>query len=82
MTEEILEPVDVAAVFGNNQIRPRWFVWKNRRYPVEKITYTWREKEGEEVICYFSVTSSATLYYLAYHTKKLKWVLDRIFLDG
>ena len=82
MTEEILEQVEVGAVFGRDRIKPRWFVWKNRKYPVEKVNYIWQDAKGEELIYYFSVIAGANLYELSFYTKKLRWMLDRIYVEG
>ncbi|MBN1444937.1 MAG: hypothetical protein JW957_02370 [Candidatus Omnitrophica bacterium] len=82
MTEEILEDVEVGAVFGRSGVRPGWFVWNGRRYPVEKVNYVWHDKNGEEVIYYFSVAAGANMYELSFYTGKLKWMLERIYVEG
>ena len=82
MIEEIFEPVEVGAVFRKNLIKPRWFIWKNRKYEVDEVTYIWHDNKGEELIYYFSVASGAALYQLAYYTKKLNWILDKVYLEG
>ncbi|HNS33479.1 MAG TPA: hypothetical protein PKN36_11005 [bacterium] len=82
MMEDILEQVEVGAVFGKNRIKPRWFIWKNRKYPVEKISYIWHDTNGDELVYYFSVVASANLYELSFYTRKLKWMLDRIYVEG
>jgi len=82
MMEDILEEVEVGAVFGKNRIKPGWFVWKDRKYPVEKVGYVWHDRNGDELVYYFSVVAGANLYELSFHTRKLKWMLDRIYLEG
>ncbi len=82
MMEDILEEVEVGAVFVRDRIKPGWFIWKNRKYSVEKVSYAWHDNSGEELICYFSVVAGANLYELSFYTKKLKWMLERIYVEG
>lgn len=82
MMEEILEPVRVGAVFGNGSISPRWFIWKERKYPVERVSYAWHDRSGEELVCYFSVVAGADLYELSFYTRKMKWVLNKVYIEG
>jgi hypothetical protein len=82
MMEEIMEQVEVGAVFGKGRLNPRWFIWKERKYPVEKVSYSWQEKNGQEKVCCFSVLAGANLYELSFYTITLKWMLNRIYIEG
>ncbi len=82
MMEEILEQVRVGAVFGNGSIKPRWFIWKERKYPVDSVSYTWHDRSGEEPVYYFSVVAGADLYELSFYTKKMKWILNKVYVEG
>ena len=82
MMEDILEEVEVGAVFGGRRVKPGWFIRNSRKYPVEKVSYVWHDNAGEETVYHFSVVAGANLYELSFHTRKLKWMLERIYVEG
>lgn len=82
MLEDIMETVEVGAVFAGGRIIPSWFVWHQRKYHVEKISYTWKERRGEELIYSFSVVAGADMYEISFCSLKLQWVLNRIYIEG
>ncbi len=83
MITEIGERVEVAVLFGRGEkVRPVWFLWNGRKIKIREITYRWTEQEGEEVFFHFSVTDGASLYELAYSTKKLLWELVAVETEG
>lgn len=75
--ERINEKIKAAAVFEDNNIKPKWFVWKNRKYAITETTYSWKTKSGEEQVIHFSVTDGNTLFEISYNQKTLKWVLEK-----
>jgi hypothetical protein len=78
MVVTIEEPVKVGVVFGDGKILPRWFVWRGRKHPVEKITYTWKEKQGRETLHHFSVTDGENLFELCYKEHDMSWYLAAV----
>ncbi|MFH1367999.1 MAG: hypothetical protein ABII64_02605 [Elusimicrobiota bacterium] len=83
MEETIInEPIDVGAVFGKNKIRPKWFLWKNRKYEIKETTFTWQDREGEANIIFFSVTDGATLFEISLNQKTLAWRLEKSTVNG
>jgi len=78
MITVIGEPIRVGAVFGSGEVLPRWFVWKGEKYPVERITYIWKDTEGRETIHHFSVTSGASLFELCYRERDMSWHLAAV----
>lgn len=82
MINEIKEPIKVGAIFSSNRIKPVWFVWKKNRYDIERVTFSWRSREGSAPIHHFSVTDGANLYELCFNTKTSEWILNRIECEG
>lgn len=78
MLTEINEPIEVGAVFRRGRVQPVWFVWKGRKYPVEKTTYAWKEAQGETTVHYFSVFDGVNTFELCYDSKALTWQLGRV----
>mgnify|MGYP001577202592 CR=1 FL=1 len=75
---EINDPVEVGAVFRKTGLRPVWFLWKGRKYPVERVTYRWKEKSGEGWLHSFSVFDGTNTFELVYDSKLLRWKLGRV----
>jgi hypothetical protein len=80
-TEKISEPIDVGAVFGKNKIKPKWFVWQNRKYDIKEVTCAWKAREGEAVVQYFAVTNGATSFEISLNQKTMSWRLEKTILD-
>ena len=81
MITEIDEPIEVGAVFREAGLRPVWFVWKGRKYSVERVTYRWKGKSGDGWLYSFSVFDGANTFELIYNAKLLQWKLGRVNLD-
>ena len=75
---EINEPIEVGAVFQKAGVRPVWFLWKGRKYPVERVAYRWKERVGEAWVHSFSVFDGANTFELNYDSKLLQWKLGRV----
>lgn len=77
-TDELDERIEVLALFKNGAIYPRSFLWKNKKYSVEKITYNWQERSGKERISYFSVSTGADLYQISFNNTSYAWRMNKI----
>ncbi|MFH1414597.1 MAG: hypothetical protein ABIH89_00735 [Elusimicrobiota bacterium] len=78
---EIKEPVKVGAVFENASVKPKWFIWNSKKHSLEKITYTWTDKDkGQKVIC-FSVWDGTDIYELSFNVKFCTWRLEKVYYE-
>ncbi|HET6465075.1 MAG TPA: hypothetical protein VFH55_05625 [Nitrospiria bacterium] len=76
MITAIGEPVKVGAVFDPEQtLQPKWFVWNHRKYSVDRVTFSWKVRDGQRVFHHFAVTDGANLYELTYESATLSWRL-------
>jgi hypothetical protein len=84
MSIRINERVKVGVVFSNEgqKIAPKWFSWRGRHLKITRITYTWREREGRDMIYKFMVTDGNDLYELSYSREKLLWFLEAVETYG
>jgi hypothetical protein len=78
MITEINQHIKAGVVFDNNNVKPKWFIWNNRKYIIKKITYTWKTNQGEAILIHFSVTDGATLFELCMNQKNLEWTLEKV----
>ena len=81
MYENIEENVQVGAVFKGSAVKPKWFLWNEKRYVVKEVTCTWQSYEGEARLVNFSVSDGNCLYELCFNQSSLKWKLLRVWLD-
>ncbi len=82
MSTEIHEPVSVAVVFDRLHVRPAWFLWNQRRYPVKEVTQRWQTKDGQAPILHLGVTDGATCFELTFNQHTLIWQLASVEADG
>ncbi|MBI5198495.1 MAG: hypothetical protein HZA09_00560 [Nitrospirae bacterium] len=77
------ETISVMASFGlPYKIRPVRFRWLGRLLPVTDITYSWKTRDGENIIYHFSVSDGKTLYELSFNTRSLLWRLENLADDS
>ncbi|MBI3610535.1 MAG: hypothetical protein HY204_07535 [Nitrospirae bacterium] len=76
MLTEIREPIKVGAVFEpEGTIIPKWFVRNGRKYVVQKVTFTWKVRDGQKALYHFAVTDGVNLYELTYDAVTSAWKL-------
>lgn len=76
------ESVTVGAVFGDGRVNPKWFIWRGEKYPVDGITYTWRNQDGRDTIHHFAVLACGNLYELCYLERRMNWFLASVEMEG
>ncbi|MCS7180468.1 MAG: hypothetical protein NZ891_03850 [bacterium] len=80
MISEIKEKIIVGVIFKNGSIKIKWFIWKNRKVNIKKITYIWKTKKGEKDIYNFAVTDGFEIFELSFIPKELIWYLEKIHI--
>ena len=75
--QNLNQRIEVLAWFKNAKIYPRMFSWKNKIYKIKKVTYNWQERQGQETISCFSVTTGIDLYQISFNNTSLSWRMDK-----
>lgn len=70
------ERIDVGAVFKKDAVKPRWFIWKGRKYDIKEVTYIWADTLGDAHVMRFAVSVGDTLFELSLNQKSLEWRLE------
>ncbi|MBI5361120.1 MAG: hypothetical protein HZA48_11130 [Planctomycetes bacterium] len=78
---EINEKIKAGVVFEGAFIKPKWFLWNNRKYNVKEILFQWKSAEGAAVIIHFSVSDGTSMYELTFNQKTLDWILDKTAVE-
>lgn len=76
--DEPKERIAVLAYFEHTKIFPRKFIWNNKEYLIENITYNWQARCGQATINYFSVLSAGQLYQISFNNTSYRWQLDKV----
>lgn len=79
---EYSEKIKVGAVFDGNKVTPKWFFWGKDKHIIQKIEHSWKAKEGETPLLYFSVTDGANVYEIRLNQKTLVWFLQKVYQEG
>ncbi len=72
------ERIEVWAYFKNSRIYPQAFLWKNKEYKIDTLTYNWQERLGQALVNYFSVLSSGQLYQISFNNSTFRWQIDKL----
>ncbi len=73
------ESIEVLTFFQYGKILPRYFQWKKKGYKIRGINYYWHERNGHQMINYFSVnTSSGDIYQISFNNKTYIWKIEKI----
>jgi len=80
-TEPLDEVIKVRADFTGGEITPIAFKRKGRTCRVDKVNTRWADREGQNVIYYFSVDCGGDTYELSLRTQDMVWRLERAVLD-
>lgn len=81
MYEQIKEPVSVVLTFNHEtrSISPRKLQWHGREYPITKIGYHYKVKDGNTLYHFFTVCSHHLFFKLRFNTDNLHWQLDEFY---
>ncbi|MCX5698027.1 MAG: hypothetical protein NTU54_08715 [Candidatus Omnitrophica bacterium] len=70
--------IEVFALFKAGKIYPQSFNWNNKTYQVQRVTYNWQERCGNQVINYFTLACGNDLYQVSFNNTSLGWSLNKI----
>lgn len=82
MYQTIHEPISVAGVFAKSIFRPTKFQWRERAYPVEKITILADFTDGGRPQRQYSVLSAGNVYRLLYQRDDENWFVEEVWYEG
>jgi len=76
--EQLEQKIEVLSWFKAGKILPCLFVWNNKEYKITNINYNWQERQGRELISFFSVSTGADIYQISFNNATCGWRLDKI----
>ncbi len=72
------EKIDCLVFFSAGKAYPRAFTWNNKEYRIKKVTYSWQERRGRELLSFFSVDTGSDLYEISFNNTSCSWKIDKI----
>lgn len=79
MHEKYDDPIETLVRFKDGQVLPCVFRWQGRVYHIEKINMIHKERAGNDMVYYFSVSDKANFFRLAFFTRNLSWRMEEVF---
>ena len=67
--------------FPHDKLRPVMFIWRNREYRVQDVTYVWREIQGQAEVYHFAVSDGANVFELSYNARALDWTITGTYSE-
>lgn len=81
MHEKIDEIIEAIVFFTKKGMKLHSFIWKHRRYPIDKVNLVHRIKHGADFIYFYSVSSGSDVYKLSFSIMSLKWRLIELYTE-
>lgn len=80
MTHKISTPVSVSFNYDSKKkkVYPKWVVWNNRLYPINKVGLHHTYRKGKTLYHVFSVSSKSLYFRLLLNTETLHWKLEEV----
>ena len=72
------ERIEVLANFKYAKIFPKSFIWNNKEYIIETITYNWQQRLGQALVNYFSVICAGQIYQISFDNSTFRWQIDKL----
>jgi len=83
MMEKLHERVSVRAFFdGRGKIIPLSIYWMGRNLKLLKPDAIWREKIGNSLRSYFSVSDGVNRFILSFNHETLEWRIEEVYSAG
>ena len=76
--DSLNERIEVLAHFKHAKIFPKSFIWNNKEYPIQTITYNWQERLGQALVNYFSVLCAGQMYQISFNNSTFRWQIDKL----
>ena len=76
--DDLAERIEVLAYFKNSRIYPKTFLWNDKEYKIDTVTYNWQERTGQALLNYFSVLCAGQIYQISFNNSTFRWQIDKI----
>jgi hypothetical protein len=81
MYEEINDPIQVASLFKDGELKPLKFLWHGKEFAVKAINLAYSRFEGRAKIYYFAVSDQNNYFKLRFNSDDLVWTLLESYVE-
>ncbi|MBX4187859.1 MAG: hypothetical protein KW793_01850 [Candidatus Doudnabacteria bacterium] len=81
MYEQINDPVQVATLFKDGEVKPLKFLWKGKEFLVRSVNLAYSRFEGRAKVYYFAVSDRNNYFKLQFNSDNLIWTLLESYVD-
>lgn len=81
MYQTIGETIRVIGLYAHQSFVPKKFLWQQKEYPIEKITFVTDMRDGVTRKRRYSVVSGAQAYRLLFNRNEETWVLEELWVE-
>jgi hypothetical protein len=68
--------IRLAAIFEPGKpVQPVWFELDRRKHTLQKPSYSWQDRVGDETLLHFAVSDGQALYEIVYNSTEQSWTL-------
>ncbi len=71
-----------AAFYKSGEIKPCIIRLKGHTFRIKKINHIWREKNGNGILTYFSLTDGINVFVVSFDHNNATWLLENVYMDG
>ncbi len=68
----------VQCLFDKSRLIPQSFSWRNRDFPIQKINFSWKDKQERDTLYFFSVSTAGGAYEIVFSQETLSWRLNKL----
>lgn len=81
MYQDLNAPISVVAIFRNGKLLPHSFVWRDRTYLVQSVSFEHQQSQGKARVLIFSVNTKNNMYEISFNTEQMLWRLERAWTE-
>jgi hypothetical protein len=81
MYETIHQSISVIGVYKNRQFFPRKFLWCDKEYVINQITFAADIRDGSVRKRQYSVVAGGTSYRLVFDRAEETWLLEEVWCE-
>jgi len=79
---ELDDGVRVGAIFeADGKVKPVWFAYNGRQLAIERVTYSWKERDGARKLYHYAVKVGGTVFELVLDGESFGWRLARSYVE-
>lgn len=81
MFTKINETIAVVGTYNHSSFKPRKFLWRDRVFPIQKITFITETRDGANKLRIYSIESQGSIYRILFNRETEEWQVSEIFCE-